>query len=484
MNRRLSKKQEVIRRTAVYSATSLAVVAIATFLIFIILGYRLDTKNGQIEQNALVQFDTSPTGATVTIDEEVLGSSTTTKATVSPRNHHFTFKKDGYETWNKDLDTLSGTLYWLDYAILIPKSRNAEPVQNYAQLDSSLASPKSRYMLVHRTTTDSSFDVVDLKNDNISVKTVTLPAPVVNGLISKKGLKFTPLSWDSGERYVLVKATTDTLTQWIVLDTKAAENSKNISTSLDIDFTDIKFYDTSGNIFYGLSSGDLRKIDLAAGTISRSFVTKVDHFTIFDSKWILYNGRATSGSLDLPVAGIYRDGDDNPTNVLTGTKNDEKVYLTGSNYRSKDYLAIAHGQSVDLYQGVFPGFGDNFSETMKLENTFSLDGNLDTMSFSENADYLLMRAGLFYNTYYLEHKLTYKNNLDAGAKLIWLNTDYLWSDFEGSFTIREFDGANNNIIMSSVTSQDALLTSNNKYIYAFQKNTAGYSLSRVKLVIN
>lgn len=485
MSRKLPKKQEVIRRTAVYSATSLIIVAIATFLVFLILGYRLDTKNGQIEQNALVQFDSSPTGATVSIDDVVLGSSTGTKANVSPSDHHFTFKKDGYETWNKDLNTLSGTLYWLDYAILIPKVRTPENVLSYTQLETSLTSPKSRYILVHKTPADINFDLVDIKNDNVTSKTVTIPASATTGLIGKKNLSFSIDSWDSSERYVLIRALKDSVSQWIVLDTKSPENSKNITTRLDIDFTSLKFYDTSGNIFYGLSSGDIRKIDLGAGTISRSIISKADSLSIFDAKWIFYTAKSTTNGTELPVAGIYRDGDDSATLVYSGSKAEDKLAITGANYRNKDYLAVAHGQATDVFIGTFPGFGDNFSEFMKLDASLSLTAPLTRLSFSQNADYLVAQTDSVFETYYLEHHLNYHNDLATAApKLNWINNDYLWSDFGGNLTIREFDGANANNIMPVISGQDAALSSNAKYIYGFQKTSSGFLLSRVKLILN
>src|SRR5690606_24631033 len=120
---------------------------------------------------------------------------------------------------------------------------------------------------------------------------------------------FNPVSWDGGGRYVLIKHQYGKDFEWIVLDTENAANSKNITALLDIKLEDLKFYGNSGRIFYGLSSGNIRKLDIGAKTISATIVSKVTKFTIRDPGVIGFVGVDPSNS-KTNVAGIYRDGDE------------------------------------------------------------------------------------------------------------------------------------------------------------------------------
>ena len=79
MFRRPSKKQLLIRRVIVSVVMTLAVLVIVTGTILFVLGYRLDSGKGRLEQNALIQFDSVPGTAYISIDGKVIGSRTATK---------------------------------------------------------------------------------------------------------------------------------------------------------------------------------------------------------------------------------------------------------------------------------------------------------------------------------------------------------------------------------------------------------------------
>ena len=121
-NRNVSKKRELATRIAVYSLMSTAVVAVVVLSLLYILGYRFDSSRHRVEQSGLVQFVTQPSGATVEVDGRALSQKTTAKESVSPGGHEFVMWREGYETWRKTLDIKAGTLTWLNYARLIPKS--------------------------------------------------------------------------------------------------------------------------------------------------------------------------------------------------------------------------------------------------------------------------------------------------------------------------------------------------------------------------
>src|SRR3981189_1478113 len=89
MFRRPTKKQFLIRRIIVSIVSVFAVLVIMAGAILFILGYRIDSEKGRLEQGALLQFDSTPSGAMVTIDGKTLGPRTATKQTVIAGTHSF-----------------------------------------------------------------------------------------------------------------------------------------------------------------------------------------------------------------------------------------------------------------------------------------------------------------------------------------------------------------------------------------------------------
>jgi len=87
MYKKSSKKRERIRLIFVYSMMTGLVILLASFVILFMLGFRFDRDNGRIEQGALLQFDSTPSGALVNIDNQILSSSTPTKLTALPGLH-------------------------------------------------------------------------------------------------------------------------------------------------------------------------------------------------------------------------------------------------------------------------------------------------------------------------------------------------------------------------------------------------------------
>ncbi|MBI3889699.1 PEGA domain-containing protein, partial [Candidatus Saccharibacteria bacterium] len=87
MYRRPQRPRTLIEAVAVYAVMTLAVVSIATFIIFFVMGFRFNADDGRIEQYAFLQFASSPSGATVTVDGKVVGSKTPNKDSVKPGTH-------------------------------------------------------------------------------------------------------------------------------------------------------------------------------------------------------------------------------------------------------------------------------------------------------------------------------------------------------------------------------------------------------------
>lgn len=466
--------------------TLLVLIGVAT-IILIILGYRYDSLNGRVEQGALVQYETQPAGAQVTVDGRVVSGNTPTKNSVLAGIHTVTMDKKGYESWTKTINIKAGTLTWLDYAILVPVSRPVSVVESYHTIFNSLASSNGQVMIIQPEQSSPVFNLVDLSGDTVTQTTLALPqtlysAPSTTGVAHSFRLD----QWDSGGRYVLLQHTYGDKNEWIELDTKNITASKNVTSLLDIPISSARLAGTNGSVIFVLSGGDIRKLDLSAATISRTLVTKVTSFSLYDTNVIAYVGTDATDSTKR-VVGLYRDGDSDPL-VLRTTTSDKDVglHIATSRYFNNDYVAISEGQHVDVLYGSYPSSSTD-TKSLVPYSSFELPLDVEVLKFSPDGYYVLAQHGPVFAGLDIEHKTVSSSSITATKTtvrpLMWLDNANLWSDADGQLTMREFDGANSYTMNSVEFGQDAMLTKDGRYLYSIAKSETGYQLQRVRMIL-
>ena len=141
MPRKINKRRLRLQLTFVYGIMILAVVAIVAVLVLVVQGYRFNRYDGKLEQGGLVQFDSQPSGATVSADNSVLANKTASKIVLSAGNHTVTIGKDGYSTWKKDVVVKPGTVLWLNCKIYRRSKRCAITKQTCNGCDDRRCSP-------------------------------------------------------------------------------------------------------------------------------------------------------------------------------------------------------------------------------------------------------------------------------------------------------------------------------------------------------
>lgn len=484
MYRRPSREKELTKRILSYSFMTIAVGLLVTLLTLIILGYRLD--NGQLERRALLQFSSEPSGANVLIDGKDIKVKTSGKYSVIEGVHTFTIKKDGYHTWEKTLDVRANTLTWLNYIRLVPISISTETVSEFTAMDSSLVSPNKTKLLVQEDAKKAVFKVANLRNDEVKINEVLIePSLYTSPTIDTKHV-FVADRWDQGSRFVLVKHIYDGMTEWLVIDTEEPLKSKNITTLLDVNISNIDFSGTNGNILYALIDGNMRKLDLAAATISRVLVSNVSNFDIFDTSIVAYAGYSDA-SRAKTVVGIYRDGDEKSHVLREVEGTNVSLKIDVARYFNQDYVAIAEAGKVDILVGAYPLGGSTDTASLSNLTTFSLDSNVIDLEFSENGDYLLAQSLVDYAGYDVGYDRLSKNSLgnlsDLGVHpyMKWFDTHHLWSSYGDSLVMYDFDGSNAVIINKMARDKTALLSANEKYIYSVDFDGGKYILQRAKL---
>lgn len=489
MFKKPTKKQLLIRRVILSAIATLAVLIIATVTIFFMLGYRLDSGNGRLEQGALLQFDSQPSGADVYVDGRNIGSRTATKQTVVTGTHTVKMSKNGYRDWNRTLDLPAGTLTWLDYTRFVPNERPVETVTNYQTLVGLTMTQDSRWALAQEKADLPVFHLVDLRSEDVKSTLLTLPADSYSEATTDGVThSFSMGEWDSGSRYILVKHLYRDQTEWLVVDTQNVSETVNVTRLLGVNFKDLQFVGTSGKNLYGLTTdGAIRRVDLSAATISRAFVTHADTFDIFDNKIISYVG-IDANDATKRVAGVYRDGDESPHVLRSVVSTDVVLKIAVGHYFSKDYVAIAEGNIVTILEGSYPTSSSQDDSSLSKLASLELAGAVSALSFSPGSDYIIAQSGETFKSYEIEHTRADVGMISvtnqAATTLKWLDDAHLWNDDGGTLTMRDFNGINASTIMTVEPGFAADLSQNGRFFYAVGKNDSGYHLQRVKMILS
>lgn len=488
MFRRPSKKQKFIQRLIVYAVMVLAILAIVAGTVLFILGYRLSGDRGQLEQVAIIQFDSTPSGAEIIIDGRSVNARTAAKQSVLVGTHSFIVQRDGYETWSKTLTLGARSLTWLDYIRLVPKELALEKVATYTSVAAEKTAPDGRFMLIQEKASQPVYQWIDLRSETIKTSTLTLPASAYSSA-ANDDIKhtFTLDSWDQGGRYILVKHNYGSKSEWIVMDTQNVSESVNVTRLLGLNVSSLKFASTNGNILYGLADGVVRKLDLSSATISRGLVSNVQSFDVFETNIITYVG-TDSDDENIKVAGIYRDGDAQSHVLRRVSSKATPLAIDASRYFSDYYVAIAEGLKVTILKGTYPASSDESAASLGQFAEFMAAADVETLGFSNEGDYLVAQSGLTFASYEIEHqRLTNASIAATGTRaqtLRWLDRAYLWAVHDGQLSIREFDGTNVHVINAAELGFDAALSQNGRFLYSIGKSEDGYQLQRVKMILD
>ncbi len=488
MYQKPSKRKSVSKLIFIYSIMVVIIGVIVTLVAMFVMGYRLDINKGNVEQYAFLQYNSSPSGATVTVDGVVVGSKTPTKSSVPAGRHDIIIWRDGYESWKKTVDIKSGTLTWLNYALLVPKKLTTEVASSNEAVYSSLASPKSHYMIVQPKAETATFDLVDLSSDTTKITKLTIPnSKYSDGSVGGVAHNFKLEKWDNGERYIIIKHTYGAKVEWLSLDTQDVASTKNINRLFDIAITKLDYFGTSGNIFYSLGTDGLKRIDMSSKAAPKIITTGVTDFGVYsESNVVTYVGKDPAES-NVQLVGVYRDGDEKSYTLRTSIiTNGTPLLIAASRYFNQDCVAIAEGKKVDILNGSYPNASNENTTNLKSVASFSSEQMPKTLSFNPTGQYVFVQSDDYYASFDVEYQKFASSNIEGNGtvpSLKWLNDSYLWSDRNGSLMIREFDGKNGNNIGTVLAGQDVALTHNAKYIYSINKVGNAYQLQRVRMIL-
>jgi hypothetical protein len=465
-NYKQSKKQVAIRWFT-YGILTFAVLALSTIGILAVLGYQFNPASRSLQQTALIQFRSAPSGASVTIDGKLLSGNTSTQTNATPGSHTVKMSLSGYHDWQSTINVTGGTLLWLNYSLLIPNNLKTNQVHSLDTVSSDQTSPDKKWRLMSLADKPAVLTLADLNNpqqplltnDTISPEVLTKAADGATGPVKV-------VSWDSGSRYALLSHTYGTSTEYLRFDRQNPGTIRNISKELGIDsIGKIGFGDASGAVYYVLSGTDIRKLDLGAGTISQPLVTNVSQMYYTDGSDTIAFAR-TNDSNKTEV-GVYRDpGGLVTTNTYVMTPSN-LIVTYGGDYYGYRYMATSHDGKVYLIKS---------PDTRQPQVVKTIDTpNPQWLYFSPNGRMLIAQNGNGFMTYDLETDRVYNNALGTATgatKFDWLDDFHLITNAGGKMIMSDFDGTNQRELGSSTAGTGVDLSNDGQWLFSIGVNSA------------
>ena len=434
-----SKKQVAIRFFS-YGVLTVAVLVLSGIGILTVLGYQFDFTSRSLEQTALIQIASEPSGATVMVDTKELPGTTETRTNVTSGSHTANVSRDGYRSWQKTFNVTGGMVLWLNYALLVPSKLAFSTQGEIGTVSSDQTSPDKKWRLVSLTDRPTALTLVNLNDPKRpKMSTSTVSSDILTKSDDATTGSLAVVSWDSGSRYALVRHSYvsggQPATEYLRFDRQNIGTVHNITKELGVtNISKIGFSDASGNTYYALAGTDIRKLDLNDGTISQPLISDVSQMYYTDGSETIAYARTVDG---ISSVGVYRDAGGVVTTNTYATP-PANLLISYNEYYGYRYLATYHDNKVYVVQG--PD-----TRQPKVVRTIDVPG-ASWLYFNPSGRMLVAQSGNSFMAYDLETNRVFNETLGSNdastTKFTWLDDFHLVSDAGGSIDMSDFDGGN------------------------------------------
>lgn len=470
------------RLTALYIITPILILLVSALLMLHILGYRFNLNDREITQGGLLQLDSRPAGATVTVDSKKIDGRTPNRTDLSSGLHTVMMQLDGYRPWQKTVNIDPGRILWLNYARLFPKELQVAELNEFPLTAASLAARNGKVIAVMPRPDQARITLLKIQGDTVKPTELDLPEDLY---ADKAKSSFQMVAWSEDGRYILMKHRYTNGSEWLSIDTEAIDQSVNATNIAGQAISQVDFMAKNPRQLYVLANQSVRIIDTRSMTISAPIINGVSEFSQ-SSQGILAYTSVRDAKTNQRTVGYYTKGAAKPYPIRTVYDDGSKVLrIRIGEYVRKQYIALQYGSTVEVNLVALGTSDSTQALTQSSLVTIAVPDTTSTVSFSPANRFVLMVHQGGFMTYDLELGAlasTPLRGLDKTYQLDWLDGAMLWSDRGGEIVTYEFDGNNIQEITPVATGQAVVLSNNQKSLYGFRQVDGVLRLVQVSLI--
>jgi hypothetical protein len=468
MYQHFNTRRRLIKRIIAYFfMVSAIIVGVAGATVWI-MGYRFDLEEQAIGRISLLQFQTTPGGAQIYVNDNQLNFRTPGRDdSIKPGANSIKYALDGYRDWNKIVNLRPAEVRWLNYARLVPNEIKTEPIADFSGYHQALNSPNGNWILLHQLPTDRNFKLIDISDpQNIRITDLVVPDSIL-GLATGT---FEIIEWDSNSSHILLQRNLDSGSEIIRLDRREVNSSVNLTRLFGATIADPHFLNNDSNIVFGLTeSAALRRFEINSKTISVPLVSNVSSYRIYGDGKLSY----VATKDEKQIVGVrYKDDDF----ILREYDLAQPTYVNFVHYYRTDYLAIAR-------DGVITIIDSPLNKNPNGEIVIETPAGVDWLMHSGGGRFIVAGRGENLVSYDLETNESFNFNLGGlSGKPKWVDDYHLYFIADGKMVMSEFDGANMETLFSAVNF--GIFSNNNDYLLSFRIDENGaVKLQRSLMII-
>lgn len=234
-------------RRIIYLIFILLFLIAAPILIFYTAGYRYNWQKSKVEQTGVLMMDVKPAEANITLNGALQSADRPLRLPSLPPNYYLLrAEKEGYFPWRKTLEVKAKASILL-YDIALFK-QNTPFLLESGQIQTLSLSPRED-------------KIAYLDNNEVKIfslndeKTATL-------FQSSRSRQKANLRWSENGNFILLKESQTDENYYTILDINNPKEFLPLEQITSLNFDDLLWYPRENYLLYGLSNGDLYKINL------------------------------------------------------------------------------------------------------------------------------------------------------------------------------------------------------------------------------
>ena len=471
-----AKRKRRIKLTFTYAVMILATLGLLIVAVFLAQGYLYNQYDGKIEQGGMIQFDSSPSGATIQLDAAQLSGRTASRITATAGEHTVTISRDGYAPWQKQVVVKAGSVLWLNYIRLLPSEPTTATAATFTDVSSALASPSHERLALITDAAEPTITFARVGDSAISQSEVTLDADKFTAPNEGEAQSFELKKWSNNNQRVLVEHKYGENLEYILVSTDGA--AQNITTQFGVAISSFEFDPTDSQVAYVLTTNhEIRRLSLSSATLSGPLVTNASSMTVAYNGWV---GYATLPDLNgARTVGYVSKGQTTPRTVETfAGMTDRSLNFSIGRYYNETYQLVTAGNTTTIYKGSLSA-SDATDELQKTKIAqLPLSDDVAYAGFSPNQQrFVYAQNGQNIVTYDLELGAisTVTPSVALAGEVQWLDDYHLLSAANG-VEYADYDGTNTNVVVRETALSTAFLSSSEDYFYYFVKDDSGATL--------
>lgn len=446
-------------------------------------GYGINTKTGQIVQNALLFTDSNPGGAEIYLNNQDQNTRTSARLVLPAGNYTLTLKKDGYREWTRKFILNEQSVARYVYPFLFPVKPVVTDLKTYGS-DPGLftESPDRHWLLVENNEQSAQspvfdeYDLTTLDQTTPVVQQVAIPAGLLTDFSADS--KLTKVEWSTDNNNLLLMHAYSGGNEFIVFNRDRPDQSFNVNKMFNLNPSQVSLYNKKvGQLYvYNQTDGSLRLGDTGSQTMGPVILKNALAYKPYGKSLITYvtNSNETAGKV---AARIWDSGQTYKLNEFSAGS---KYLVDAAQFQGHFYYAAGSDttERINIYEDPLDSI-KNPALSKALPLLALHDPGAQTIGFSDNARFIGIENGQRFAVYDIETDSLYQYPVTESLadNLVWMDGHRYMGESGGKIFVMDYDGTNRQLLTDTNLASGGSFNTNFQHLLTLVPAADGTSVT-------